>query len=110
MPFIDKLLTRDPRTLHALRLPLLHPFSTALGCAPFTFLAVLEFAGADVVAAVVSGGSVIAFRTVLRIAVFVVPALVGAATFGFCLIADQPVGKHEAARRAGNSKPDHAHS
>jgi ubiquinol-cytochrome c reductase cytochrome b subunit len=85
IPFVDKLLTHDRHAHHVLRLPLDHPFSTSVGCAVFTFLAVLEFAGADDIAAIVSNSSVIALRTVLRVVVFVAPVLVGAATFAFCL-------------------------
>lgn len=110
IPFIDKLLTRDLSVHNVLRLPLNHPFSTSLGCAIFSFIAVLEIAGADDVAAVVTGSSVIALRAVLRIAVFVVPAFVGAAAFSFCLAFGRPVKKLEQVLLAEEGKPDHAHS
>jgi len=110
IPFLDKLLTGDVRAHNALRLPMDHPFSTSLGCAVFTFITVLAFAGADDVAAAVSGSSVIALRTVLRIVVFVAPALVGAAVFVLCLALGKPARGREAVSLAGESERDHAHS
>ncbi|MGH9588873.1 MAG: hypothetical protein ACRD25_00695, partial [Terracidiphilus sp.] len=84
LPFLDKLITGDVRAHHVLRLPSDHPLGTAFGCAAFTFVTVLGFAGSDDVLAIFAGTSVIALRTLFRVLVFAAPAFVGAVTFILC--------------------------
>jgi ubiquinol-cytochrome c reductase cytochrome b subunit len=84
LPFLDKFITGDVREHNVLRLPSDHPLGTAFGCSVFAFLIVLEFAGADDVLAVAAGGSVIAYRAMLRVLVFVVPAVVGILMYVLC--------------------------
>lgn len=85
-PFIDKLISFDFRAHNVLRMPWEQPFNTALGCAGFAFVAVLLVAGGDDVIAVAWGWSVIAFRSLLRILVFAVPAVTGVLAYGICLV------------------------
>lgn len=84
VPFVDKIFTGDVRSHNVLRLPSDHPLATGFGCAVFAFLIVLEFAGGDDVIAMATGSSVIAIRALLRVLVFVVPALTGAVVYVLC--------------------------
>lgn len=84
VPFLDKLITGDFRVHNVLRAPSNHPLSTAWGCAVFAGLIVLEVAGGDDVIAIVAGGSVIAFRTLLRFLVFAVPIVVFIVVYILC--------------------------
>lgn len=84
VPFLDKLITGDFRVHNVLRAPSRHPLGTAFGCAVFAGLIVLEVAGGDDVIALVAGGSVIAFRTLLRFLVFAVPIVVFIVAYILC--------------------------
>lgn len=84
-PFLEKLFSLDERQHHVLRLPRQHPLNTALGCAVFAFLIVLFFAGGDDVMAVASDSSVIMIRTVLRVLVFVAPAVTFVVVYLLCV-------------------------
>ena len=97
LPFLDKLITGDVRAHHVLRLPSHYPLGTAFGCAAFTFVTVLGFAGSDDVLAIFAGTSVIALRTLFRVLVFVVPAFIGAVVYLFCEVSRR--------RHSGLSKP-----
>jgi ubiquinol-cytochrome c reductase cytochrome b subunit len=83
-PFLEKLVSGDDKPHNVLRLPYLHPFNTALGCSVFMFLLVLLFAGSDDIFAVADGDSVVMIRAVLRVLVFVLPALTAAGVYVFC--------------------------
>ncbi len=83
-PFLENLISRDQDAHHVLRLPWQQPFHTALGCAVFTFIAVLLVAGGDDVIAVAGGTSVVAIRALLRVLVFVAPLLTGLVVYLFC--------------------------
>lgn len=83
-PFLEKLISGDDQPHNVLRLPYLHPFNTALGCAVFMFLLVLLFAGSDDIFAVANDGSVVMIRAVLRVLVFVLPALTAAGVYVWC--------------------------
>jgi quinol---cytochrome-c reductase cytochrome b subunit len=86
-PFVEGLLSlRRNKAHNVLLLPYEQPFKTAFGCAAFTFLLVLFFAGSDDVIAVAAGASVVTVRTLLRILVFVAPAVAGAIAYLACLI------------------------
>ncbi|MGA9885602.1 MAG: cytochrome bc complex cytochrome b subunit [Candidatus Acidiferrales bacterium] len=86
-PFIEKFFVPGANEPHnVLRLPYQQPFHTAFGCAAFVFLLVLFFAGSDDVIAVASGGSVVAIRTILRVLVFVAPAVTAVLAYGACLL------------------------
>lgn len=84
VPFLDKFITGDFRVHNVLRAPSRQPLGTAFGCAVFAGLIVLEVAGGDDVIALVAGGSVIAFRTLLRFLVFAVPIVVFIVVYILC--------------------------
>ncbi len=84
LPFIEKLISLDDRPHNVLRLPYEQPFNTALGCAMFVFLLVLFFAGGDDVIAVAMGSSVVAIRRILRVLVFVAPAVTAVLMYLLC--------------------------
>jgi len=86
-PFLEEALTRDRRSHNVLRIPTQHPFNTALGCAVFSCLVLLEFAGADDVLAMASSGSVVALRLLFRVLVFVVPIAIGVVVYALCWLA-----------------------
>lgn len=99
-PFIEEAFCRDVRSHNVLRMPSQHPFNTALGCAVFACLVVLQFAGSDDVFSVATGGSVVALRTLFRVLVFVVPAVVWAVVYMLCRAAGRrtsPSGSPELA-------------
>ncbi|MHB8755025.1 MAG: cytochrome bc1 complex cytochrome b subunit [Candidatus Acidiferrales bacterium] len=85
-PFLERLFSGDDEAHNVLRLPYQQPFNTAFGCAAFIFLLVLFFAGSDDVIAVASDNSVVAIRTILRIMVFVAPAVTAVLAYAACLI------------------------
>lgn len=101
VPFLDKFITGDIGAHNVLRLPSDHPMGSAFGCAVFAFLIVLEIAGGDDIIAVVAGSSVIAIRILLRILVFVVPALIGAVVYVLC---DLSRRKHAAAKALAQAR------
>jgi ubiquinol-cytochrome c reductase cytochrome b subunit len=72
-PFIDRWITGDYGQHHVLSLPYRQPVRAALGCAALAFMLVLFVAGSDDVIAVAVGGSVVAIRTALRVAVLTAP-------------------------------------
>jgi len=86
-PFFDRLITHDNQPHHVLRHSYEQPFQTALGCAVFMFLFVLFVAAGDDVIAVASGASVVTIRLILRILVFVAPAVTGIIVYGLCILA-----------------------
>jgi ubiquinol-cytochrome c reductase cytochrome b subunit len=83
-PWIDKIITLDLRTHNVLRLPWQQPFNTAFGCSLLMFVLVLLVAGGDDVIAVAANSSVVMLRTLLRILVFVLPAVTFAVVYGLC--------------------------
>lgn len=83
-PFIEKLFTLDFRDHHVLKLPYQQPFNTALGCSVFSFVFVLFFAGGDDVIAQATNTGVGEIRILLRILVFVVPAVTMVAVYALC--------------------------
>jgi ubiquinol-cytochrome c reductase cytochrome b subunit len=83
-PFLEKLFSLDEKPHNVLRLPYQQPFNTALGCAVFTFLLVLFFAAGDDVIAVATDTSVVTIRTILRVLVFVVPAVTFVLVYLLC--------------------------
>jgi ubiquinol-cytochrome c reductase cytochrome b subunit len=112
LPFIEKFLSLDDKPHNVLKLPYQQPFNTALGCAVFSFLLVLFVAGGDDVIAVAAGRSVIAIRTILRILVFVVPAVTAVLVYALCVWARRrntsleepaatPTGNRESLRNTG---------
>ena len=84
-PLLEQFVSFDKRPHNVLRLPWQHPFNTALGCAVFVFMIVLLAAGGDDVIAVASGASVVALRSLLRVLVFVLPAVTFAISYGICV-------------------------
>ncbi|HTZ57509.1 MAG TPA: ubiquinol-cytochrome c reductase cytochrome b subunit [Acidobacteriaceae bacterium] len=84
-PFFAETLSLDDRQHHVLLLPWQQPFNTAFGCAVFMFLLVLLVAGADDFIAVMTDSSVVTLRTLLRILVFVIPALTFVVVYWLCL-------------------------
>jgi len=83
-PFVEKLFSLDDKPHNVLRLPYQQPFNTALGCSVLMFLLVLLVAGGDDVIAVATGTSVIAIRTLLRVLVFIAPAVTAALVYVLC--------------------------
>jgi ubiquinol-cytochrome c reductase cytochrome b subunit len=83
-PWIDKIITLDLRSHNVLRLPWQQPFNTAFGCSLLMFVLVLLAAGADDVIAVAANSSVVMLRTLLRILVFVLPAITFAVVYALC--------------------------
>lgn len=83
-PFVEKLCHLKDKSHNVLRLPYQQPFSTALGCAVLMFLLVLLIAGGDDVLAVATGTSVITIRTILRVLVFVAPAVTAVLVYVLC--------------------------
>lgn len=83
-PFIEEAFSDETGSHNVLRLPSQYPFNTALGCSVFAGLVVLQFAGSDDVISVVTGGSVVAFRTLFRILFFVVPPVIAAGVYMLC--------------------------
>ena len=83
-PFVEQLVTGDSRHHNILLLPYQQPFNTAFGCAAFTMLLVLFFAGGDDVIAVATASSLAGIRTFLRIAFFVAPTVVGGIVYVLC--------------------------
>lgn len=102
VPFLDKFITDDFRVHNVLRAPSRHPLGTAFGCAVFAGLIVLEVAGGDDVIALVAGGSVVAFRTLLRFLVFAVPIVIFIVVYILCEASRRRHAKLSAA------VPDHA--
>jgi ubiquinol-cytochrome c reductase cytochrome b subunit len=102
-PFVEKFLSLDDKPHNVLRLPYQQPFNTSLGCAVFVFMLVLFVAGGDDVIAVATNSSVVAFRTILRVLVFVAPVVTGGVVFWLCVRAKRrhaemyPVAAEEAA-------------
>lgn len=84
-PFLEKLISADGHAHNVLLLPYEQPFNTALGCALFTFLLVLFFGGSDDVIAVAAQSSVAMIRTILRVLLFVVPAVTGIIVYRACV-------------------------
>ncbi|HEX3738210.1 MAG TPA: cytochrome bc complex cytochrome b subunit [Terriglobales bacterium] len=85
-PFIEQLASGDilgpPHNV--LRLPYEQPFNTALGCSALSFFLVLFVAAGDDVIAVATGTSVITIRAILRMLVFVAPAVTGVVVYWVC--------------------------
>lgn len=83
-PLLEKLFSFNDQPHNVLLLPYQQPFSTATGCAVLMFLLVLLVAGGDDVIAVATGTSVVTIRTILRILVFIAPAVTGALVYLVC--------------------------
>ncbi len=83
-PFIDRWVTGDHEQHHVLLLPYQQPLRTALGCAALAFMSVIFVAGSDDVIAVVTGRSVVAIRTALRVAVFIAPVVAALVAWVTC--------------------------
>jgi ubiquinol-cytochrome c reductase cytochrome b subunit len=76
-PFLEAKLTGDKEEHHLLDRPRDVPFRTGIGVAAFLFFFILTIAGGNDVMAIMFNVQVEAVTNVLRIAVFVVPALGG---------------------------------
>jgi ubiquinol-cytochrome c reductase cytochrome b subunit len=83
-PFIEKIFSHDEGNQNVLRLPYQQPVGTALGSAMFAFMIVLLAAGGDDVIAVHTHSSVVTVRAILRILVFVIPAITGIVVYAIC--------------------------
>lgn len=84
-PFLEKLISLDFQPRNVLRWPYQQPFCTALGCATLALLVVLEFAGGDDVVAMAGDARVGALRDLLRVLVFVVPAVTAVVSYLICV-------------------------
>ena len=91
-PFIEQLFSFDFRQHNVLRWPYEQPFNTSFGCALIVLLLVLEAAGGGDVIAVALGYSVVKIRIILRVLLFVAPALAWIITYALCRRA---LKKHE---------------
>lgn len=83
-PWIEARVTKDRREHHVLDRPRDRPWRTAIGAAAITWFTVLGFAGSDDVLAVAFGLSVNGLVWAFRIALFVLPVIVGAITYKIC--------------------------
>src|SRR5262249_30725756 len=83
-PWIEARVTKDRREHHVLDRPRDRPWRTAIGAAALTWFTVLGFAGSDDVLAVAFGLSVNELVWLFRIALFVLPLVVGAITYKLC--------------------------
>ena len=83
-PWIEARVTKDRREHHVLDRPRDRPWRTAIGAAAITWFTVLGFAGSDDVLAVAFGLSVNGLVWTFRIALFVLPVIVGAITYKIC--------------------------
>jgi ubiquinol-cytochrome c reductase cytochrome b subunit len=83
-PLVDRVWTGDREIHHLLVAPRRRPLHTALGATVFAFYFMLLFAGGDDVLAGFLGVSVGVMVWVLRVAVLVVPAVVGITTLKIC--------------------------
>jgi ubiquinol-cytochrome c reductase cytochrome b subunit len=84
-PFLERLFLPTHKTHNVLLLPYQQPFNTAFGSAILMFLLVLLAAGGDDVIAVAAGASVVTIRLILRILVFVAPAITAAVVYSVCI-------------------------
>jgi ubiquinol-cytochrome c reductase cytochrome b subunit len=84
-PFIEEFLSSDRKQHNVLLLPYQQPFNTAVGCSGIMFLLVLLFAGGDDVVAISTGSSVVEVRTLLRILVFLAPAVTWVVVYLLCV-------------------------
>jgi len=80
-PFIERRITGDREEHNMLNFPRDVPWRTAFGVAAMTFFAVLTIAGGNDVIASFFGVSVEAVTRVLRVSVFVLPAIAYAVTY-----------------------------
>jgi len=84
-PFVEKLFSSDEGDQNVLRLPYEQPIKTALGVAFFVFMLVLLVAGGDDIIAVATGSSVVQLRSLLRVLVFVAPAIAAVLAYLICI-------------------------
>ena len=114
-PFLEARVTGDHEPHHLLDRPRQRPVRTALGAATFGFYGILFLGGAADVLSVTFGLSVNAVLWTFRIALFVVPPLVGWGTWALCRelaarddIADQhlPLPRHPPPRSASAREPE----
>lgn len=80
-PWLEKWATGDRGEHHLLDRPRDHPVRTGIGAATIAALVLLMTVGSDDVLVAAFGWSLITTRNLLRVAVFVVPALVGLAVW-----------------------------
>jgi ubiquinol-cytochrome c reductase cytochrome b subunit len=97
-PLIEAFVARDRELHHVLDRPRDKPVRTTIGASVLSFFVVLLVAGAQDVWATLFGVSVITVRDVLRAAVFVVPAIVGAITAKACVDLRRAVPPSQAAQ------------
>ena len=83
-PFLEKVLSFDFGVHHVLRLPRQQPWITAFGCAVAMLMLVLLVAGGDDVVALADHANVVQIRTILRLLVFVAPAVTWVVVFWLC--------------------------
>ena len=83
-PFLEARVTRDHAEHHLLDRPRQRPVRTAFGMATFAFYGILFLGGAADVISVTFGLSVNAVLWTFRVALFVLPPLVGWATWSLC--------------------------
>ena len=80
-PFLEARFTKDRAVHHLLDRPSRRPFRTAFGAGALTFYMVLFLAGGNDVLAATFSISLYAMTTVLRVAIFVLPPVVGFLTY-----------------------------
>ncbi|HEY4356028.1 MAG TPA: hypothetical protein VGN16_09800, partial [Acidobacteriaceae bacterium] len=85
VPFVEKLFSRDDEDHNVLLLPYEQPIRTAVGVGTVVFMLVLLTAGGDDVIAVATGWSVVDLRTILRIAVFILPLAAALLAYFVCI-------------------------
>jgi ubiquinol-cytochrome c reductase cytochrome b subunit len=83
-PFIEQRITKDREVHHLLDRPRDVPWRTAIGMSTFLFFVILTLAGGNDVMAITFGVQVESITNVLRIAIFIVPALGGLITHRIC--------------------------
>jgi ubiquinol-cytochrome c reductase cytochrome b subunit len=83
-PFLEARVTRDHAEHHLLDRPRQRPVRTAFGMATFAFYGILFLGGAADVLSVTFGLSVNAVLWTFRVALFVLPPVVGWATWSLC--------------------------
>lgn len=102
LPFVEQFLSRDYRQHNDLLLPWQQPFNTALGCGVFVFALVLLAAGGDDVLAVLTGGSVVQIRIILRILFFVAPAVTAVIVYLLC---ERKRSRHARSEASSGARP-----
>ncbi len=83
-PFLEARVTRDHAEHHLLDRPSDHPMRTAIGAGVLTFFVVLTAAGGQDIIAAKLQLDIVPVTSTLRVLVFVLPLLIGAAVWKIC--------------------------